>query len=298
MFSVGTDMELFLMENGKLVSATKYIEGTKFSPDMLDNGGNIQQDNVAMEFATPPVLGENDFIHSVGETMRLALQRLPSGVSVKRMSSTNFPKEELADERTKEFGCDPDFDAWRKGEKNIVPKEQAEKSFRSCGGHVHVGFVEGSGNNFLLEDDGKREMIKAMDALLGIPFTILDSSRESTERKKLYGKAGCHRPTYYGVEYRALSNFWISSPELVKLVYLLTKDSLQLVKDRRVSELVEKIGGSEEAQRIINRGDVSTAKAIWYEIVHHYVSDRAKECFDFCITKKGFDLYKEWSIAK
>ena len=55
-----------------------------------------------------------------------------------------------------------------------------------------------------------------MDLFLGVPSILLDTD---TERRKMYGKAGCFRFTEFGVEYRVLSNFWTTSLENIKWLF-------------------------------------------------------------------------------
>ena len=55
-------------------------------------------------------------------------------------------------------------------------------------GHISIGW-----DDFTQEQ--QVDMIKAMDATVGLESVLLDSD---TERKKLYGKAGCFRFTEFG----------------------------------------------------------------------------------------------------
>lgn len=43
---------------------------------------------------------------------------------------------------------------------------------------------------------------------LGVPSVLKDSD---TKRRSLYGKAGCFRLTPYGLEYRVLSSYFLST---------------------------------------------------------------------------------------
>ncbi len=40
---------------------------------------------------------------------------------------------------------------------------------------------------------------------------------KDTERRGMYGKAGAFRPKPYGVEYRTLSNAWLSNDERISI---------------------------------------------------------------------------------
>lgn len=294
-FSVGTDTEFFLInKKGDFESATKHIKGTKYAPTMLPGGGNIQQDNVSMEFATPPVVGDKEFEDAIRKTLREAISALPKGISVFSTASATFPESELQDPATRQFGCDPDYDAW-KLEVNVVPPGATEKPFRSCGGHLHLGYVKGSGNDFLLDPYGKVDVVKVLDIVLGIPFTILDSSEASVNRRSLYGKAGCHRPTDYGVEYRTLSNQWVSSPLSVQLVHSMANDALSIVHDGKHEELFKAVGGEKVVKSVVNGGDVERASKL-LGVISPYISDKSKKLLAKCLTHKSADLTSEWGF--
>lgn len=294
-FSVGTDTELFLQtDEGSLVSATKFIEGSKHKPTLLPSGGNVTHDNVALEYATPPVVGSDEFVEAVKTTMAESIVGLPKGVSLFLDASVDFPEDELDDEKCRVFGCDPDFDAWEL-KMNEVPAAAAYNPFRSCGGHLHIGYIEGSGNDFLNDDYGKVTLIKALDIVAGIPSVILDSSDASTARRKLYGKAGCHRPTDYGVEYRTLSNYWTRSPQLVRLVHSMAEDALSLVRGGNLEALSDNLT-EKEIIRVINTGDVKTASKLWDSTIKKEVSKGTLSLFNACKKVNVSDIYSSWGM--
>ena len=72
-------------------------------------------------------------------------------------------------------------------------------------------------------------VVRMMDLFLGIPSIFLDTDETSKERRRIYGHAGSHRTPDYGLEYRALGNFWFSSPDLTRLMYDLTAFTLDFV---------------------------------------------------------------------
>jgi hypothetical protein len=295
MFTVGTDTEFFLQtEEGKLVSAIRFIKGGKRDPVALQSGGNVTYDNVAMEFATPIANDEESFVNAVKNTMLEALGHLPEGIGLNHKPSVDFPAAELEHEEAKKFGCDPDFDAWELM-MNEVPPEAELLPFRSVGGHLHVGYVEDSGNEFLKDPMGKVTLVKAFDLVLGIPLTIMDNNKDTVNRRQLYGKAGCHRPTEYGVEYRALSNFWIFSPSLVRVVYALADEAMRLVREDQVDGLVDRIS-SDEIQRVVNEGDSETAVRLWQEVISPVLSAGVVDKFNTISSKKEFNIYKEWGL--
>jgi len=294
MFTVGTDTEFFLEKNGKLVSAIELISAGKRSPQLLTSGGNITHDNVAMEFATPVAHDEESFVQAVGVTIKESLALLPKDISINTNASADFPEEELQSEEAKQFGCDPDYDAWALCV-NEPPRDASIKPFRTVGGHLHVGYVEGSGNDFLLDPMGKVMLVKIFDLILGVPMTVLDHNEAAVNRRKLYGKAGCHRPTSYGVEYRSLSNFWTFSPVLVRLVHSLAGQSLLLFRNKGAFDMLEKVS-PEEVQRIINMGDATAAEDLWVNLIAPCLPAEVVEKFNQAKTLVNINIHEEWGI--
>ena len=175
--SIGTDPEYFLRnkETSTLVSAIPFIKGDKHNPVPLPNGGNIQSDNVAVEFAIDPANSTEDFIAKIKAAISDTLNEIPKGFELAVLSSAEFHPVELAHPKAREFGCTPDYCAWELVE-NDSPRHP-NPNFRSCGGHVHVGCLKEDGTQthadaqFLLEPEGKISMIRGMDLFHGIIFT-------------------------------------------------------------------------------------------------------------------------------
>lgn len=293
--TVGTDPEFFVRDNnGKLVSAIPLIEGTKESPEPLPGGGNVQRDNVALEFATDPASSTKEFVEKIGRAFQDIFKKLPKGHDLEVLPSAVFDSDQLDHPEAKEFGCSPDFDAWEMMQND--PPAPKNDNFRSCGGHIHTGHVEGDGNDFLLDIPGKVKLVKMQDAFHGIISAILDRSQEAIDRRQLYGKAGCHRPTSYGVEYRTLSNYWMKSPILVMLMDSLTQDCLKMIREDKDDDLIEAIG-EDVIQTIINEGRATEAQNILNTHLIEHLSKDSKFYLDEALAKiDSFDFKKEWKL--
>jgi len=302
--TIGTDPEYFMRNksNGQLISAIPFIKGSKQVPHPLKSGGNIQADNVAVEFSTVPAVSTLDFIVKLKETFREAIEELPDGMELAALPSAEFDPDQLKDPKACEFGCEPDYCAWGMCE-NPVPVPPSS-TFRSCGGHIHVGCLHADGSpvhpdsQFLLEVEGKVLMVRGMDLFHGVISTILDSSPAAVKRKKLYGKSGCHRPTTYGVEYRTLSAFWTKTPYSSMLVSSLTDDVVDLIVDNKLNALIEDVS-SEEIRRIIDTGDVDGAKVVLNKYLMEHLSEDSKFYLEECLSKlaKADSIVKEWAIT-
>jgi len=219
MFTIGADPELFIREKkyGHYKSAVGLIGGSKWAPKAIDNEGHaILEDNVALEFNIKPADSLNSFRASIHKVLNHFRSILPDYI-LDTASAVSFPKEELETPQAQEFGCEPDYDAWRECVNNKPYAE--DQNLRSCGGHIHVGSDIAVGNPV--------GVIRAMDLFLGVPSVPMD---KGVLRRQLYGKAGCFRPKLYGVEYRTLSNFWIFDDSLIQWAYEGTQRALEFVE--------------------------------------------------------------------
>lgn len=97
-------------------------------------------------------------------------------------------------------------------------------------GHISLGWDNPT-------ESQQEDMVKAMDATLGLKSLFLDFD---TNRKKLYGKAGCFRFREYGIEYRTLSNFWIKSDESLSWAWNTTMEAVDLVNSGKIDLIKEK----------------------------------------------------------
>jgi hypothetical protein len=263
------------MKGEKYVAAPHFVKGTKEEPEMLPHGGGIQYDNVAIEVAVPYATSRIQFIDNIALTFKDMNDYLPEGINIVVHPSAFFTMDQLRHPATKEFGCHPDMNAWLR-EVNEPPECAAKKTFRSFGGHIHIGWLADSGLDFLKDEEGKYQTIRMCDATYGMVSTVLDSSEEAIARRKLYGKAGCMRPTEYGVEYRTLSNFWTKHPVFVGLMWNIAEDMLTYMHNNKYKDLLTHMG-HDDIQMIINEGDVQGAEFMLNNHVLDLFSDETQD---------------------
>lgn len=269
-YVAGADPELMLISpQGRLVSAIPRVPGTKEKPHQLRCGA-VQHDNVMAEFNVTPSGTSEELEHNMREVLRELSDIVAPCVPVVR-ASANFPARELDNDIAKVFGCDPDFDSWTLM-MNSMDGTAPMSTFRSAGGHYHIGKKKTTAE--LLEDPyGKIEVVKMLDIFQGIPSIVLDNDPTAGRRRKLYGRAGAHRPKDYGVEYRALGNFWVRGPELVHLMYELAERAVALTLNGESQKIIEQVG-PDRIQEVINTSDKRTARRIVKDILSHFL-DRA-----------------------
>ena len=225
--TLGTDPELFLQKDNKIISAIGKIGGSKSEPQPIsDDGHFIQEDNVAIEYNIPACKTINDWIFH-HNFVKDYLEVLASGMgcTLAIQPIATLEDSELDNDMARLAGCTPDFDVWNECINEPVDLSITNK--RSAGGHISVGWDD-------FTQDQQLDIIKAMDATLGLESVLLDND---TERKKLYGKAGCFRFTAFGIEYRSLSNFWIKSDESLRWAWNTTMKAIDLVNSGKIEEV-------------------------------------------------------------
>lgn len=281
-FTLGSDPELMLKnkETGKLVSAIPIIKEGKGEGRPLDEEGlnSVIHDNTMVEFNTKPAQSMKEFVDTIGFVLKRVNGLVnEQGLELHLQSSAEYPEEELQDEEARKFGCEPDFNAWLLAI-NDVAADAAEKPFRSAGGHLHIGTAKGEDKlNAILEDDyGKVDVVKALDVFPGIISIFLDKDETAAARRALYGGAGAHRPKPYGVEYRALGNWWLASPAHTEIVYKLTEVALEVLLSGKLPKLLEQIK-EKTIQRVINKSDAAAARKIYQKYLMPHLDEELIE---------------------
>lgn len=246
---VGCDPELFMgvPNGGPFISSIGRIGGSKDFPMPIDDEGcAIQEDNVAVEYNIPPCSSAADFIKYNNKVKADIAQRAAAmGLELRIVPSARFPVDQLMTPQAQEFGCEPDFNAWKDGSQNPRPRAE-DPALRSAGGHIHIGNIEGL--DIL-------QVVKAMDLFVGCQMLTFD---HDTQRRELYGKAGAFRPKKYGVEYRTASNAWIQSDETIRWAFEQTEKAVQFVREGK--QITEEQG--EMIQNCINNSDLALLEKI------------------------------------
>lgn len=236
---LGQDCETFLVDaSGKHISAIGLINADKWHPMQIPgmpSGFTLQEDNVALEYGMPPAASEDEWNASIVAVMEKS-REYTKGLDFSKLSCTVFDKDQMMHPAAHRFGCEPDYNAWT-GEANGKPVPP-HPFMRSAGGHIHIETKE---NPFIVA--------QAFDLFAVVPSVLMD---EGTERRKLYGSAGACRIKPYGVECRALSNFWMFEEKHRRWAW------------RAVERALDNLNVAEEYQTVIleaiNGGDKDAAE--------------------------------------
>lgn len=250
---IGTDPEAFVVrEDGTVDMAIGKIGGTKHEPLPVRDGA-VQEDNVLAEFNTTPAATADAFVTIIDTVVTQLTDRLKQhGLSLLFKPSHRFDKDDLwfAGPQAMEFGCEPDNDCWSG---RINHKKIVDDGLRTAGGHVHIGYDNPT-------EDMSYDVACMCEYLLGVPSVILDTD---TERRSMYGASGACRIKPYGVEYRVLSNFWLTSDNLKRWVFA---QSTQAVEQVSMLKQWQQTFSREEIAACINGGDVDLARRIVHEL--------------------------------
>ena len=255
--SLGSDPEMVIRDKktGQPVSAVSIFKGVDFNysketPLEKGAGRTYFHDNVNVEGTMPPSFSKKELIQNVHNYIKDAREILGEDFVLSNESYTVYPKEEFASQEAMTFGCSAAYDAF-----TVAPIERIEASnidYRTCGGHIHVGredFKSIEGGE-LIDFESKISSVKLFELILGTALTVIDNDPSSKQRKELYGKAGEHRPTEYGVEVRSPGNYWLGSPRTVSLVWDLSQIVYDIIFDGKTQEILDKVDENEYVEAI------------------------------------------------
>ena len=247
--SLGTDPEIFIENETEIVSAEGLIPGTKYEPHPItDKGHCIQIDNIAFEFNIPPCTTKEEYVENINYVKEhLAVIAEANGCKLSTKASGEINPAYLQTENAQTFGCEPDFNVWLQ---DINPSPKTNTNLRCVGGHVHIGIDEQ-----YRTDEIQENIVKMFDIMVTLPALLIDTDER---RRELYGKAGSFRFKDFGVECRALSNFWIHSNELIEWVFEQTIKAVTIVLDGKADEYIKLYG--EDTVTAINTNNKELAK--------------------------------------
>ena len=246
-YIIGSDPEAFIVnEEGYIMSAIPLVPGDKSDPYVIGDGCSIQHDNILAEWCVPPTNDPQAFSDSMDHCVQWTESILPQGYKVKFISSFHVGSDQLQDPQAKEFGCEPDYNAWQEGEANQKP--DVNTNLRTAGGHIHIGYDHPTHVQNM-------EIIRVLDLFLAVPALYLD---QDNLRRSMYGKAGSFRHKPYGVEYRSLSNFWVKDLALITWVFNQIEVAMDFINCGGIISEFDSLA----IQLAVNTGDLAVAEAI------------------------------------
>jgi len=248
--TLGADPEIFICNDKEIVSAEGLTDGgTKHSPKKISEEGHaIQEDGIMFEYNIPPCKTEDEWVNAHKFCIDyLSILADVNGFSLSDKVSDVINKKYLKSAQATTFGCEPDFNVYLK---SINEPPSNNTNLRCAGGHIAFGYENPDFNI-------SEKIVKAFDIFVTLPALFKDND---TRRRELYGKAGSFRAKEFGVECRALSNFWIHSEENMRWAYRQSIKAIEAVLNDEIDELIKLY--SEQVKEAIDTANLELAKEI------------------------------------
>jgi len=214
---VGADPELFIKDrSGILVSGFSMIRGTKVHPFPV-NKGAVQVDGIALEYNIDPATTVEDFVNNNCTVMRSLIKMIPPNLEFNIIPCVDITPDfyKSQPDEAMMLGCEPSYNAYSEDVEKVSPLSH----IRTAAGHLHLGWTDDTEANNAQHFFDCCALVKELDVFYNVLTLHYSDIELEMKRKMLYGAAGSFRPKSYGVEYRALSNFWIKDEELMKKVF-------------------------------------------------------------------------------
>jgi len=218
--SMGCDPEFFFKTGDKVIGAEHILPKVG-----LEAGGygtsKFVIDGVQAELNPYPNTCRANLANTISQcfkSLKIELDKQKKGVMLDFSRSVEISKEELAklDEKNQKFGCMPSKSSYPDAGIKLSKVDPLKYLKRSAGGHIHLGC--GAGYHKKADD-----IVQMLDIICGNTCVLIDRDKGNAVRRKLYGRAGEYRLPAHGIEYRTLSNFWLTDYRLMSFAFGLAR---------------------------------------------------------------------------
>lgn len=311
-FTIGSDPEFIIIDDqNKIKSAIGIVKGTRNKRIKIEQN-EFYYDNVLAECTIKPAKSKDEFLENIKKSVSI-YKELIKPYKLTTISSAWYSSEDLLHSHARKSGCAVEYCAYSL---DTISSKKIDKilnttKLRTAGGHVHLGTELGKNHDTCVM------LVRMLDLFLGFAFLLIDQSKESFERRKIFGNAGRYRQPNYGVEYRTLGNFWLSSPKLAEIVYEICDFVIKFTEEKKYENFwrvdYDRLNSDDFWN---NNGDPASChecygydckkfRNIFLNLNLEYI-ENIKEIFYFHIDKKiknkihqikkyEYDFYKEWS---
>lgn len=220
-FFVGSNPEVFVEDaEGKVIPAFTFLGSKAEKKDVTRQKCPVYWDGTHAEFNT--IAGgclayHVDSIQEGLETTLKAAQKVnkDARISIKTVMEIGADVLQNAKDEQLAFSGVPSENVYGLKSKEVPPRELP---FRSTGGHIHFGIGKKNENV-----DQVKQMVRALDAVLGVCCVSLFAKYDNPIRRQFYGQAGEYRTLKHGVEYRGLPNLVFCHPMITHLTFDLAR---------------------------------------------------------------------------
>jgi len=258
---IGVDTEFFLLdeESGLAVPALKAMEQVAddtyvslwkdiAGPGFLGynslekplTNSKLTEDGLAVETPVKPSSDILELIHHIGEGANASLELARNvGADLVAQPLVYIDSRDLETRNElRVLGCNPDKSVYDPGGKMCKPaQDPTTTSWRTGGGHIHLS-PENIGELGVIEDG-----VVLCDLLLGTLDVLFEHSNLGKQRREMYGQPGKHRVQPWGLEYRTMSNVWMTHPyfaiEVLKISNLIHR---ALEREFNPATVIETVG--------------------------------------------------------
>lgn len=263
LLELGSDPEMFVLgKDDKLIPAFEIFP--EKIPIWKDPKGqevlSPYWDGFQAEFGMGGYTCLTNFVANLGtgldNMLTLARVKRPDA-KLSVVNLLDIPKEQLYAAKPEHvaLGCAPSYNVY--GVPALDVPDPRELPIRVAGGHIHLGIRKLT--KAFMQDDAIANVVKMMDAIVGVSSVSLFEGMERPERRQFYGRAGEYRLPAHGIEYRTLGPAWLAAPGLSNLVMELSRQTYRLanLQLRACWDANE-----QEVQDIINGLNVKAARRL------------------------------------
>jgi hypothetical protein len=245
----GCDPEIFVCDTAdNLIPAFTFLPSKK-------SATSVFWDGFQAEFRTEACLCQAYLMDEIRTGLKRIWRSAPHGAclsldSVREIKDVSrYTPEQVA------LGCEPSLNAY--GEDPLFVPNPEALPIRFAGGHLHFGINEAFSKIRCHVQKNAPAIVRMMDRIVGLASVCLAREIDTPVRRRFYGRAGEYRLPKWGLEYRVLSNFWLSDPKIAQLVFEIGRFAFKL--GAVGADSIWMGPGDDEVRAIINECDAKAA---------------------------------------
>lgn len=259
---LGCDPEFFFKsKGGEVIGAERVLP----KDGLLTSGGQkIIIDGVQAELNPKPDTCRENLSGNIRGCFISLQKTLKDGVTCDFGRTAEITSENLSmlDKASQVFGCSPSKSIYKDKTKLKIKKIDAkEYRVRAAGGHIHLGHQGNKDLERVLTKDYEKTVLM-LDIIVGNTSVLVDRDEGNIERRKLYGRAGEFRLPKHGLEYRTLSNYWLTAVPLMSMAFGMARLAVSLMADKEHKEYFEAFTSKAKKVKVykaINNNDFDLA---------------------------------------